>query len=128
MSNAEVFEVWGITVPISPKGRRRWPETIREMAVKRVMDGAKIVNVAKETGANKSLVAKWVNDSADRKSAPNFVELIEQNANQDTKWSPAQFAEQLTCQIQLGDTGVSVPSGYPANHLAEILQAVRASQ
>ncbi len=110
MSTVEVFEVWGINVPISPKGRRRWPETVREMAVKRVMDGAKIIDVAKETGANKSLVAKWVNDAADRKSAPS------------------QYAGQHTCQIQFGDTGVTVPSGYPATHLAEILQAVRASQ
>ncbi|MEH6645659.1 transposase [Sulfitobacter sp.] len=128
MSTTKVFEVWDINVPISPKGRRKWPQTIREMAVKQVIDSAKIIDIAKETGATKSLVAKWVNDAADRKSTPNFVVLVKNDANQDTKLSPSQSVGQLTCQVQLGDTGISVPSGYPATHLAEILQAIRASQ
>lgn len=128
MSTAEEFEVWGINIPISPKGRRKWPQEIRDMAVKRVTDGAKIIDISKEIGANKSLVAKWVNDSADRNSAPNFVELVNNNMNQDTGWPDPQYAGQLNCQIQLGDTGITVPSGYPAAHLAEIIQAIRASQ
>lgn len=128
MYTAEEFEVWGINVPISPKGRRRWPQALRDMAVKRVTDGAKIIDISKEIRANKSLVAKWVNDSADRNSAPNFVELVNSNINQDTRCPDPQFAGQLNCQIQFGDTGITVPPGYPAAHLAEILQAIRGSQ
>lgn len=133
MSTAEEFEVWGINVPISPKGRRKWPQAIRDMAVKRVIDGAKIIDISKETGANKSLVAKWVNDSAERNSAernsaPNFVELVNNNMKQNTRWPDSQYAGQLNCQIQFGDTGITVPPGYPAAHLAEIIQAIRASQ
>ena len=52
MSNAAVFEVWGIDVPISLKGRLKWPDTVREMTIKHITDGAKIVYVAKETGAS----------------------------------------------------------------------------
>lgn len=56
MSTAEEFEVWGINVPISPKGRRKYPQAIRDMAVKRVIDGAKIIDISKEIRANNSLV------------------------------------------------------------------------
>ena len=128
MSTAEEFEVWGINVPISPKGRRKWPQAIRDMAVKRVIDGAKIIDISKEIRANKSLVAKWVNDSADRNSAPNFVELVNNDMNQDTRWPDSQCSGQLKCQIQFGDIGITVLPGYPATHLAEILQAIRAYQ
>jgi len=51
--------VWGIPVITADNGRRIWPDELKAMAVKKIEAGTKIVTVAKEIGANESLVAKW---------------------------------------------------------------------
>ncbi|TKD25131.1 hypothetical protein FBT96_03860 [Rhodobacter capsulatus] len=51
--------VWGIPVITADNGRRIWPDELKAMAVQKIEAGTKIVTVAKEIGANESLVAKW---------------------------------------------------------------------
>ncbi|TKD17915.1 hypothetical protein FBT96_12280 [Rhodobacter capsulatus] len=50
--------VWGCPVITAANGRRIWPDALKAMAVKKIEAGSKIVTVAKDTGANESLVAK----------------------------------------------------------------------
>ncbi len=54
------IEVWGISVPAYPGGRNKWPEAIKAEAVKQVVAGRKIKDIANEIGANQSQVSKWV--------------------------------------------------------------------
>ena len=123
----EKSEVWGIGVPTSAGGRRKWPEAIRVMAVERILAGHKIVDIAQEIGANKSLVAKWVKTIATTKTAPSFVELVRpEAADKNMPSSSPEFI--VTCHLQEGDTGITVSAGYPATHLADVLRAVRVSQ
>ncbi|KQB15298.1 transposase [Rhodobacter capsulatus] len=133
--------VWGIPVITADNGRRIWPDELKAMAVKKIEAGTKIVTVAKEIGANESLVAKWVRaelpelprrgrpqgKSASERNAPQFVEVMAPS-------EPVRATRQTgtpdtaACQIRIGDAEISVGGDFPAEQLAEILRAVRASQ
>ncbi len=57
-----------------------------------------------------------------------FVEVIQPATTKDAALSACSSTQHETCQLQIGDTGVTIPIGYPVNHLAEVLRAVRMSQ
>lgn len=131
--------VWGIPVPIASDGRRRWPEAIRTMAAQRVAAGATIRDVVAETGAHKSLVAKWVREG--RKIGPEdtsaFVEVLAPARDKATTRNagkravaaaPADPALVLECRIRIADAELTIPAGYPAHHLAAVLRAARSAQ
>ena len=53
-------EIWGIRVSISASGRINWPNELKRMATKRVLDGhERIALIAGEIGAHENLVRKW---------------------------------------------------------------------
>ena len=123
--------VWGFAVPTRSGGRRKWPEALRAMAVERIAAGAGIREISEEIGANKSLVAIWVKNAQRKDSAPAFFEVVpptavEPRRKQRTTVAPEDAA--TTCRISIGDADIAIPPGYPADHLAEVLRAVRASQ
>lgn len=127
----KVEKVWGFTVPIMNGGRRRWPRALRAMAVEKVADGAGIREIAEEIGAHKSLVALWVKNAQSESSVPAFFEVVPPTAlHPSHRQSRAVASEDdpAPCRIRIGDTDIAIPPGYPADHLAEVLRAVRASQ
>lgn len=127
----KVDKVWGFAVPTRSGGRRQWPEALRAMAVERIAAGAGIRAVAEEIGANKSLVAIWVKNAERKDSASAFFEVVpptevKPGRKQSVTVAPVDAAP--TCRISIGDADIAIPPGYPADHLAEVLRAVRASQ
>lgn len=126
-----VDEVWGIAVPTRSSGRRKWPEALRAMAVERIAAGKGIREIAEEIGANKSLVALWVKNAKGEDTSPAFFEVVPPSAVKPRHQIPAQAVAESstpTCRITIGDADIAIPSGYPADHLAEIIRAVRAAQ
>lgn len=126
----KVDKVWGFTVPTLAGGRRKWPEELRAMAVERIAAGEGIREIAQEIGANKSLVAVWVKNAQREHSLPAFFEVVPpaavEPAHKQATVTP--LADAATCRISIGDADIAIPPGYPSDHLAEILRAVRLSQ
>lgn len=127
----KVDKVWGFAVPTLKGGRRQWPKELRAMAVERIAAGAGIREISEEIGANKSLVAIWVKNAQRRDPAPAFFEVVaptdvKPRRKQGTTVAPEDAAP--NCRISIGDADIAIPPGYPADHLAEVLRAVRASQ
>ncbi|MFE3836044.1 transposase [Pseudogemmobacter sonorensis] len=117
--------VWGIAVPTTAKGRRYWPNEIKALAAERVGAGSRIVDVAREIGANESLVAKWVR-AEPKKPGPSFMELtLPGDAHVPLSATAVGTAD---LRIRFRDVEIAVPPGYPVAHLAEVLHAVRDSQ
>ena len=124
-------KVWGITVPVSSSGRRKWPDAIRAKAVQKILAGAGIRETAEEIGANKSLVALWVKKADTSKKSPAFVEIVvpaAQRSAAPTRESGSKIASSTSCRLSIGTAAIEIPAGYPADHLAEVLRAVRAAQ
>lgn len=101
------------------------------MAVERITAGERIREVAEEIGANKSLVAIWVKNAQRKDSAPAFFEVVpptdvKPRRKQGTTVAPEDATPGLP--ISIGDADIATPPGHPADHLAEVLRAVRASQ
>lgn len=127
--------VWGIPVITADNGRRIWPDELKAMAVKKIKAGTKIVTIAKEIGANESLVAKWARAELPelprrgrpQGKAPQFVEVMAPSEQvRATRQTGA--ADAAACQIRIGEAEISVGGNFPTEQLAEILRAVRASQ
>lgn len=132
MLDGEVLEkvdrVWGFAVPTQSGGRRKWPAELRAMAVERVAAGEGIREIAEEIGANKSLVAVWVKNAQREDPAPAFFEVVPPTAEKPSCGQRATIAPGdavTTCRIRVGDADITIPPGYPADHLAEVLRAVR---
>lgn len=127
-------EVWGFSVPTLPNGRRGWPAELRAMAAEKVAAGAKIREIAEEIGAHQSLVSAWVKKANACGEAPTFIEVIAPTPAEATLLPKATAPEAdlsdcaVSCQIRINDCAITIPPGYPAAHLAEVLRAVRASQ
>ncbi|WP_417701308.1 hypothetical protein [Pseudophaeobacter sp.] len=127
----EEAKVWGIRVPVSSSGRRKWPDELRSMAVQKILAGAGIRETAEEIGANKSLVALWVKNAERLSDGPAFVEVVTPRTlptNQPSMPVAASRENGASCKISVGSATIEIPQGYPAGHLVEILRAVRAAQ
>lgn len=101
------------------------------MAVERIAAGEGIREIAEEIGAKKSPVAIWVKNAQRKDSAPGFFEVVpstEVKSGREHRTTVAPEDAATTCRISIGDANIAIPSGYPADHLAEVLRAVRASQ
>ncbi|UWQ29105.1 hypothetical protein [Leisingera sp. M523] len=127
----EEVKVWGFTIPVSSSGRRKWPDALRTKAVQKILAGAGIRETAEEIGANKSLVALWVKKAGTSGKNPAFVEVIAPAAQRLVE-SPhkngPEAASSASCRISIGVAAIEIPHGYPADHLVEVLRAVRAAQ
>lgn len=101
------------------------------MAVERIAAGAGIREIAEEIGANKSLVAIWVKNTQRKVPMPAFFEVVpptEVKPGYRQRTTVALDDTATTCRIRIGDADIAIPPGYPTDHLAEVLRAVRASQ
>ncbi|WP_157764670.1 transposase [Rhodobacter sp. CZR27] len=121
----EAAVVWGVPITYGPYGRRLWPDEIKAQVVDRVARGDRIARIAREIGANESLVAKWVKDA---KAPTGGLAFVEVTVPTEARGVAAPVADGSSCHIRLGDVELTIRPGYPASHLAEVLRAVRASQ
>ncbi|WP_092902471.1 hypothetical protein [Rhodobacter sp. 24-YEA-8] len=76
-------------------------------------------------------MAIWVKNAQRKDSAPAFFEVVpltevKSSRKQSKAVGPDHAAS--TCRIRIGDTDIAIQLGYPADHLAEVLRAMRASQ
>ena len=120
-------KIWGFSVPLSPTGRRTWPDGLRHLAVKKIQEGAGIRETAEEIGANKSLVALWVK-KADVTHDLKFVEAVQAPSSLATSAQTTRTEKSVSgtsCRITIGDITIDVPTGYPLEQLPQVLQAVR---
>ncbi|WP_176695407.1 helix-turn-helix domain-containing protein [Phaeobacter sp. B1627] len=127
----EEVKVWGGTVPVSPSGRRMWPEALRAKVVNKVLSGARIRETAEAIGADKSLVALWVRKAEADNANPAFVEVtapsVPPPAAAPHGNSPSVNSSGF-CRISIGEAVIEIPPGYPVDHLAEVFRAVGAAQ
>lgn len=127
----KVERVWGFDVPTRSGGRRKWPDELRAMAVERIAAGEGIREIAEEIGAHKSLVAVWVRNAQREDPAPAFFEVVpptEVKSGRKHRTTVAPEDTAPACRISIDGADITIPPGYPADHLAEVLRAVRASQ
>ena len=127
----KVEMVWGFAVQTRSGGRRKWPAALRAMAVERIAAGEGIREIAEEIGANKSLVAVWVKNVRPEDPVPAFFEVVPPSLEKPCRTEPVTLAPENaapSCRISIGDDDIAMPPVYPADHLAEVLRAVRASQ
>ncbi len=132
MSNEEQntdHVVWGHPVPRHPSGRLKWTDAIKAQAVDRVLAGEKVVDLANEVGANKSLVAKWVDvhmrGNGAKTNTAAFVEVI---ALDEAKPTILPGSGPASCELHREDARLTIPLGFPADDLSEILRVMRATQ
>ncbi len=116
-------EVWGFKVAVNGKGARVWPEELKRVAVRKVADGAKAIDVAKELGVTAGLFHKWLKAAKDESSAIDFVELLPptKTVTKTAEMRPTAHG----CVIRLGQAELVVPPGFPANDLSGILRAIK---
>lgn len=115
-------KVWGFHIPMKSDGRRSWPDEIRAMAIERIAAGAKISDIVAETGAHKSLVAKWVRtakpSALPSDAMPAFIELVPSSRTSAASESNASTVSRAggslgaaTCRIRIGGADVEIPAG-----------------
>lgn len=98
------------------------------MAVERIAAGAG-TEIAEEIGANKYLVAVWVRNAQHKNPVSVFFGVIPLTGVKPGHGpGVAVAAADTVCRISIGDADIAIPLGYPADHLAEVLRAVRASK
>jgi len=128
MANDDVVSgkvVWGYTVPLGSDGKRMWPAAVKQIALRKLAEGATTRNVAAEIGVTDALIYKWVKAGRDRASTPRFVELLPPKSVGDVPDKPHRDGGQTGCVVRIGGTEVTIPPGFPAGDLAGILRAVR---
>lgn len=108
-------EVWGIHVGVTAKGARAWPDEIKEMAVRKVAEGAMASAVAEEFGITAGLFYKWLRAAREHGSSVDFVELLPpaKAPEKTVEKQPVSHA----CVIRLCQTELTVPSGFFARRV-----------
>ncbi len=124
----DTVTIWGIPVPVLPSGRHRWPSALREMAAAKVLAGAQVQEIAKELGTCNSVVADWAKRARAAAPAAAFIEVLAPGTAKAPAKPPTDSVSTGECRIRLGDAEITIPAGYPASHLTEILHAVRSAQ
>ena len=119
----EWHEASGVCISRSPSGRMKWPIAIKTMAIERIEAEATLVSVARDIGARESPVRKWAQDHRKSQTQPTdklgIVEVV--GVSPSTARNPSC---DVFCELRIGDTRRSIPPGYPAAHLAEIVRAL----
>ena len=114
-------EVWGVWVPRGSSGRLKWPDELKVKIIERAEAGETIASIARQIGANDSLVSKWVKDHRDAKSRPiDGLGIVEVVGFAKSPSGSAQSIPGIACDLHLGDVRLSIPAGYPGLHLVEI--------
>ncbi|WP_323717484.1 hypothetical protein [Paracoccus aminovorans] len=98
------------------------------MAVERIAAGEEIREIAEEIGGNKSLAAHWDKNGQREDCVPAFFEVVPPTDAKPGRKQSTTVAATDDVPDSIGDADIAIPPGYPADHLAEVLRAVRASQ
>lgn len=120
-------EVWGVQVVLNARGTRIWPDQVKAMAVRKVADGAKASEVAREIGVTMSLMYKWLNAAKKKPLAPQFIQVLPPATEGKATAEPGQVSAPPACVVRLGQAEVTVPPGFPAAELVGILRAVKSA-
>lgn len=123
---ANFKEFWGIRVPVTPSGRLNWPNTLKDLATKRVLDnGERIATVASEIDAHENLVRKWCIQARrargeDVASQPTFAPVVLEEQK-----SLPPFDTSMKCKLHVGDAVLEFPSDISADQLKTMLRAMK---
>lgn len=120
--------VYDIEVEITEAGRALWPDTVKRIAVDKVLhEGRRVSSVAREIDANDNVVRRWVQDA--RKSQGDTLQLarieIETGPPQDGfdhQYSEGSF------RIQRNGLSIEVPFETSEEHLAKLFRALEREQ
>ncbi len=67
-------KIWGVPVAVSLAGRTNWPNEIKIVAVRKVLDdGERLADIGREIGAHENLIRKWVGPSTIQHGWPNYI-------------------------------------------------------
>ncbi len=121
--------IWGIKVPVSPTGRINWPNELKRLAVKKILDeGMRNAVVAQELGAHDNLVRKWCIQER---------RLRGEDVSSQPVFAPVTFSEQATrmpaqtkavlgvCKLSLGEAVLEFPADIPPENLQAMIRAMR---
>ena len=120
-------EIWGVPVAVSLAGRTNWPNEIKAIAVKKVLDdGARLADLALEIGAHENLIRKWCNQ--ERRARGENVSAQEPFASVTIASEPVatQTSPQM-CKLHVGDATLEFPIDAPAESLQALVYALRCS-
>lgn len=91
-------EIWGVPVAVSLAGRTNWPNKIKVIAVRKVLDeGERLADIGHEIGAHENLVRKWCNQ--ERRARGESVGAQEPFASVTISSEPDATASELLSNL-----------------------------
>ena len=122
--------VWGFEVATAKNGHCVWPEALKTAVAARVLDtGQGIGSVAREIGANETMVRKWVRRAESCRhlldpAAPVFAEVIVGAPPQPA--TPADTGTPTPIRLRWRDLVVELPADLPETAMARVFRAIGA--
>ncbi|WGW03622.1 transposase [Tropicibacter oceani] len=120
------MEIWGFRVSVSASGRINWPNELKRMATKRVLDGhERIALIASEIGAHENLVRKWCiqerrSRGEDVSRQPLFAPVtIVSPDHEEPSTRPAM------CRLTVGQAVLEFPVDAPPENLRQVIEAMK---
>lgn len=120
-------EIWGVPVAVSLAGRTNWPNEIKVIAVRKVLDdGERLADIGQEIGAHENLIRKWCNQ--ERRARGENVGAQEPFASVTIPSEPneAPISERM-CKLHVGDAILEFPVDVPPESLQALVYALRYS-
>lgn len=120
-------EIWGVPVAVSLAGRTNWPNKIKVIAVRKVLDeGERLADIGHEIGAHENLVRKWCNQ--ERRARGESVGAQEPFASVTISSEPDATASPIRmCTLHVGGATLEFPVDVPAENLQALVYALRCS-
>lgn len=120
-------EIWGVPVAVSLAGRTNWPNEIKVVAVRKVLDdGERLADIGREIGAHENLIRKWCN--LERRARGETVCAQEPFASVQISSEPvAAPTSERMCKLHVGDATLEFPVDVPPESLQALVYALRCS-
>lgn len=118
-------EIWGVPVAVSLAGRTNWPNEIKAVAVRKVLDhGERLADIGREIGAHENLIRKWCNH--ERRARGETVSAQEPFASVQITSEPiaARTSERM-CKLHFGEATLEFPIDVPPESLQALVYALR---
>lgn len=137
------IEIWGISVPTTARGRRQWPNDIKQMALHKVASGTAIAKVTREIGVNDCILRRWIKSKhAATAGEPRFIQLevsepprISREFVPQAKDPTEIHAEQsdlardaYDCALCIGSLTLKFSAKIGSERLSNIIRAIAQSQ
>lgn len=116
--------IWGISVETSPSGRVSWPNEIKQIAVKRVLEtGERIAMVAMELQTHENLVRKWC--IAARRARGETVAQQPRFALVTIAPDQPPTSSVMICKLTIDNATLEFPSNIAEDDLARLVRGLR---